>query len=58
MAEPHVAAGQLVRVLPKWSIRSGDLWFVSAGARHLPRKVTAFREFVIEALRGGPLAPA
>ncbi|MDC0667851.1 LysR family transcriptional regulator [Nannocystis radixulma] len=53
-ADADVAAGLLVRVLPRWSIRSGALWLLCAGSRHLPRKVTAFREFVVEALRTSP----
>ncbi|MDC0723120.1 LysR family transcriptional regulator [Nannocystis bainbridge] len=57
-AEPDVAAGLLVRVLPRWAIHSGGLWLVCAGGKHLPRKVTAFREFVIEAFRAAPLATA
>ena len=47
-----------IEVLPRWAIHSGGLWLVCAGGKHLPRKVTAFREFVIEAFRAAPLATA
>ncbi|WAS99341.1 LysR family transcriptional regulator [Nannocystis punicea] len=57
-AEPDVAAGLLVRVLPRWTTQTGALWLMCAGGKHLPRKVSAFREFVIEALRSGPFAAA
>lgn len=57
LAEPDVLGGQLVRVLPRWDLRSGSLWFVSPGARHVPRppKILAFRDFMVEALKGHPL---
>lgn len=57
LAEPDVLSGQLVRVLPRWDLRSGSLWFVSPGARHIPRppKLIAFRDFMIEALKVHPL---
>jgi DNA-binding transcriptional LysR family regulator len=50
LAEPDVAAGALVRVLPRWSATSGTLWLVTPSARQVPRKVAAFRDFLIEAL--------
>lgn len=56
LAEADVAAGALVRVLPRWTTRTGDLWIVSPASRHAPRKVTAFRDFVIESLKARPLA--
>lgn len=56
LAEADVTTGALVRVLPRWTTRSGDLWIVSTAAKHAPRKVTAFRDFVIESLRARPLA--
>ncbi len=56
LTEADVAAGALVRVLPRWTMRTSDLWIVSPAARHAPRKVTAFRDFVIESLKARPLA--
>lgn len=56
--DADVAAGHLVRVLPRWAVRTGHLYLVCPGSRHLPRKVTAFRDFVLEALRTRPLAPS
>ena len=56
LAEADVAAGALVRVLPRWTARTGDLWILSPAARHTPRKVTAFRDFAIESLKARPLA--
>ena len=51
LAAPDVAAGRLVCVLPKWCLPQGQLWIMSPGGRHAPRKVVAFRDFVIETLR-------
>ncbi|MEO5728245.1 MAG: LysR family transcriptional regulator [Byssovorax sp.] len=56
LAEFDVAAGALVRVLPRWTMRTGDLWVLSPASRHAPRKVTAFSDFVIAALKARPLA--
>jgi DNA-binding transcriptional LysR family regulator len=47
----QVAAGQLVPVLPGWSLGTASISIVHASARHVPRKVTAFRDFVIENFR-------
>ena len=58
LAEADLAAGRLVRVLPEWKMRAGHHWIVWPGADHLPRKVTAFRDFVLEALKAKPLMPA
>ena len=58
VAEPDVAAGALVRVLPRYERHSATLYIVTPAARHVPRKVTAFRDLVLELLRARPLAPA
>jgi len=52
LAEPRVAAGELVRVLPRYAVASGAVWLVHPSARNVPAKVTVFREFVLEQLRG------
>lgn len=46
-----IHGGRLVRVLPEWSWGSGSVYIVYPGARHIPKKVTAFREFLIESFR-------
>ncbi|MBX3232807.1 MAG: LysR family transcriptional regulator [Labilithrix sp.] len=50
LIEPDIAAGTLVRLLPKWQVPSGVVWLVHPASRNLPPKLTAFRDFVIEAL--------
>jgi DNA-binding transcriptional LysR family regulator len=51
LAEPTVRAGELVRILPGWELPTGHLWIVVTEARNAPRKVAAFRDFVLEILR-------
>jgi DNA-binding transcriptional LysR family regulator len=51
VAEPDVKSGALVPVLPKLERQAGWLHIVSPAARHQPRKVTAFRDLVLELLR-------
>ena len=43
-------AGTLVRVLPRFERPAGWLHVVTPAAKHVPRKVTAFRELVVEIL--------
>jgi len=50
-AESDVAAGKLVRILPRWSSPISNLWAVWPGARQLPRKVAAFLDLVVETLQ-------
>jgi DNA-binding transcriptional LysR family regulator len=50
-AEPDVVAGRLVRVLPRYERMAGYLHIVTPAAKHVPRKVTAFREVVLELLK-------
>jgi DNA-binding transcriptional LysR family regulator len=50
LTEADVAAGSLVRVLPRWASKAGTLWFVTPSARQQPKKVTAFRHVVLETL--------
>lgn len=58
LATPEVEAGRLVRVLPKWLVPSGTLWFVSPGPKNVPRKVAVFRDFLLETLAKKPLGPS
>lgn len=52
LAEPDVAEGRLVRVLPRWTLAASHVWLVYPGGGPLPRKVVAFSELVVETLRG------
>jgi DNA-binding transcriptional LysR family regulator len=51
IAAPDVVAGTLVRVVPRYESHSGWLHVVTPTAKHVPRKVTAFRDLVLELLR-------
>jgi DNA-binding transcriptional LysR family regulator len=51
VAEPDVAVGALVRVVPRFERLAGSLYIVTPAARHVPRKVTAFRDLVLEMLK-------
>lgn len=55
LAQRDLITGELVRVLPEWRTPSGVLWLVWPGAQNMPRKVTAFRDFVLDALKARPL---
>jgi len=54
LAAPEVSAGRLVPILCRWDAHEGSLWLVLPGAKHLPRKVAAFRDFAIEFLKERP----
>jgi DNA-binding transcriptional LysR family regulator len=41
--------GSLVRVLPGWSRPAANFYFVYPAARHVPKRVIVFRDFVLEA---------
>ncbi len=58
LAEPDVLSGALVRLLPRWTVPSAQAWIVTPTARNVPAKVTAFRDFVIEALEARPISTA
>jgi DNA-binding transcriptional LysR family regulator len=59
VAEPEVVAGRLVRILPRVERVEGWLHVVSPASKHVPRKVSAFRELVQELLRArAGLVPA
>jgi DNA-binding transcriptional LysR family regulator len=55
VAEPDLVAGTLVRVLPRWERQTGWLHLVTPAGKHVPRKVTAFRDLVLELLTVRPL---
>jgi DNA-binding transcriptional LysR family regulator len=55
VAEADVAAGALVRVLPRWSCPISSFWAVWPGGRKLPRRVSAFLDILVESLEGRTL---
>ncbi len=57
LAARDVGAGTLVRVLPSWAEARGHLYMVYPRAQHVPAKVQAFRDFVLEQLMVRPLSP-
>jgi LysR substrate binding domain-containing protein len=54
VAADDVAAGRLVRVLPRHAARGAALYVVYAATRTVPTKVAAFRDFVLSSCRGAP----
>ena len=55
LAREDVAAGTLVRVLPRFSMRAGAVFFVHPPAQHVARKVAAFRDYLVEHFAAHPL---
>lgn len=53
---PRLAAGTLVRVLPKVVAPAGSVFLVRPNVKHVPRRVTAFSELLLETLRRRPLS--
>ncbi len=51
IAGPDVVAGTLVRIMPRFERLAGYLHIVTPAAKHVPRKVSAFRDLVLELLR-------
>lgn len=54
----EVAEGKVVRVLPRLSVRAGSLSFAYPETRHLPRKVSALRDFLVTHFTNNPLTPS
>jgi DNA-binding transcriptional LysR family regulator len=54
IASQDVVAGTLVRVLPRYERSAGHLHIVTPAAKHVPRKVSAFRDLVLELLKARP----
>jgi DNA-binding transcriptional LysR family regulator len=57
VAEADVLAGRLVRIVPRFERVAGHLHIVTPAAKHVPRKVTAFRDLVLELLKTRAGAP-
>lgn len=55
LAHDDVTQGRLVRVLPKVATPSGAIYLVHVPSKHVPRKVTAFRDHMVEQFASHPL---
>jgi DNA-binding transcriptional LysR family regulator len=55
IAADDVAEGRLVRVLPKITLPLGNVYLIHSSAQHLPRKIVAFRDHLIEYLGEHPM---
>jgi DNA-binding transcriptional LysR family regulator len=53
----ELAEGKVVRVLPKLTVPAGALFFAYPETRHLPRKVSALRDFLVVHFANNPLTP-
>jgi DNA-binding transcriptional LysR family regulator len=51
VAARDVAEGRLVRVLAGWTQPQGTVFIVYPAARHVPKKVLVFRDFVVESFK-------
>ncbi|HEY5958695.1 MAG TPA: LysR family transcriptional regulator [Polyangiaceae bacterium] len=56
IAANDVAEGRLVRVLPRITLPLGSVYLIHPSAQHVPRKVTAFRDYLIEYLDVHPMS--
>jgi DNA-binding transcriptional LysR family regulator len=52
LAEADMKAGTLVPVLPRHAQMNGYVYLVHPAARHVPLKVTAFRDVLLEVMKG------
>jgi DNA-binding transcriptional LysR family regulator len=43
------ASGRIVRILPEWHAPGASLYVVYPSRKNVPARVTAFRDFVVEA---------
>ena len=55
LADADVAAGALVRLLPRWVAHTGAIYVVQPPGAHRPRRATAFVELLLEMLRQRPI---
>jgi DNA-binding transcriptional LysR family regulator len=55
LAADDLARGLLTRVLPQFVANTGTIYLVHPPGRHVPARVTAFRELVLEVLRQRPI---
>ncbi len=54
--QPAVRAGLGIGLLPRHTVRTGTLYLVYPKGHTVPRKVTAFRSFLLEFLATHPLS--
>jgi DNA-binding transcriptional LysR family regulator len=54
LAEPNVASGDMVRLLPRVTLPAGSLYFVHARAKNVPRKITALRDHLVDYITKRP----
>jgi DNA-binding transcriptional LysR family regulator len=52
-----VAAGRLTRLLPRYTSPTGALYFVHPSGAKPPKKVTAFRDYIVEFIAAHPMCP-
>jgi DNA-binding transcriptional LysR family regulator len=57
-AAKDVAEGRLVNLFPRHCVRAGGLYLVYPTTPHVPRKVTAFRDLLLEVLEARTTDPA
>lgn len=57
-ADPDVAEGRLVRVLPRSVMKQGAVYLLWPSQKLVPRRVSVFRELLLEAFRQRPLTGA
>jgi len=50
-AEPYLARGELLRILPDWCLPDADCWAVFPGRRLMPAKTRAFIDMLATAMR-------
>lgn len=53
--EDELAAGHLVRILPRWTAPTGNVHLVQPNRKHPPARVVAFRSLLTERLKQRPL---
>jgi DNA-binding transcriptional LysR family regulator len=56
-AAKDVAEGRLVSLLPRYSVSTAGLFIVYPASRHLPLKVSAFRDMLLETVKARTLDP-
>ena len=58
LAKDLLRDGALVRLLPEWTMPEADISLIFPGGRPLPPRTRAFVDFLCDALRARPAAPA
>lgn len=54
LAADGIRQGRMIEVLPGWSSGRGAFYIVHSSGRHVPRKITVFRDFLVDAFRSVP----